>query len=60
VVLAALGKREKELELDPNATVFGEPERNIVRQQAVRVWRRSLMTGAALAIVGWTVAAAMK
>ena len=51
MVLAALGKREEELELDPTATAFGTPERSAVRRQAARVWAWSLLSGAALAVL---------
>jgi hypothetical protein len=53
VVLAALGKRDSDLANDPDATVFGEPEQNAVKRQAVRVWTYSLLTGAVLAAVVW-------
>ena len=53
MVLAALGKRDSDLADDPNATVFGEPEQNAVKRQAVRVWTYSLLTGAVLAAVVW-------
>jgi hypothetical protein len=52
-VLAALGERDRELADDPDATVFGEPERRAVRRQAIRVWTYSLLTGAVFATIVW-------
>ena len=49
MVLAALGKREADVERDPAAGSFGAAEIRAVRRQAAKVWAQSLLTGAVLA-----------
>ena len=49
MVLAALGKREADVEDDPAAGPFGDAEIRAVRRQAAKVWTLSLLSGAVLA-----------
>ena len=51
MVLAALGKRERELENDPEAAPFTDAEQQAVRRQATKVWTQSLLAGAVLAVL---------